>query len=72
MLELSIRWFGENTKINKEAVVQVVLQRMWFDTTNSNKKSSSSIFINRRMDYSKYNYGQNGIRSIYRERNKQR
>lgn len=38
MLVLSIRWFGENTKINKEAVVQVVLQRMWFDTTNSNKK----------------------------------
>lgn len=72
MLELSIRWFGENSKINMEAVVQVVLQRMWFDTTNSNKKSSSSIFINRRMDYSKYNYGQNGIRSIYRERNKQR
>ena len=39
MLVLSIRWFGENTKINKEAVVQVVLQRMWFDTTNSNKNS---------------------------------
>ena len=35
MLELSIRWFGENSKINMEAVVQVVLQRMWFDTTNS-------------------------------------
>ncbi len=39
MLELSIRWFGENTKINMEAVVQVVLQRMWFDTTNSYKKA---------------------------------
>lgn len=38
MLALSIRWYGENSKINKEAVVQVVLQRMWFDTTNSYKK----------------------------------
>lgn len=26
-------------KINKGAVVQVVLQRMWFDTTNSYKNS---------------------------------
>ena len=37
MLVLSIRWFGGNSKINMEAVVQVVLQRMWFDTTNSYK-----------------------------------
>ena len=39
MLVLSIRWFGESFKINMEAVVQVVLQRMWFDTTNSYKKA---------------------------------
>ena len=27
--------YRTHVKINKEAVVQVVLQRMWFDTTNS-------------------------------------
>lgn len=52
MLVLSIRWFGENTKINKEAVVQVVLQRMWFDTTNSNRNSCTiNVKINT-MDFS--------------------
>ena len=49
---MSIRWFGENTKINKEAVVQVVLQRMWFDTTNSNRNSCTiNVKINT-MDFS--------------------
>ncbi len=57
MLALSIRWFGENTKINKEAVVQVVLQRMWLDTTNG-YMPPSDIFMARWIDFSKYNDGE--------------
>ena len=53
MLALSIRWFGENTKINKEAVVQVVLQRMWFDTTNSNKKHLKVTYLQVTFDSNK-------------------
>lgn len=45
MLVLSIRWFGENSKISKEAVVQVVLQKMWFDTTNSYYKKRKIAFL---------------------------
>lgn len=61
MLVLSIRWFGESPKINKGAVVQVVLQRMWFDTTSSfknsctiNVKINTMEFSDNRTWYEKY------------------